>query len=445
MKTTLYKRGALWASSYNQRTESLTPAMNNTLHRLADLLLDVVFLVEEGGRIAYVNPACTAVFGYLPDEMIGRQILDFIHPGDLQRTVAEMGQVAAGLHRTGFENRYLRKDGSVVHIMWTARWSHEDRLRIGVARDISERKLAEQRQAGMLALSMAAHGAESLDALFASFHAILLESMPLSGLAAVLDPGARVIYAAALPGAGGAVPDTSRWFAEPMSTPGMKFGELRFDVERAGILSAQDRDVLQFAAAQAATVIERLALHADLAYAARFDELTGLPNRRLFQDRMQSAFARSRRERTRGALLFIDLDEFKRVNDEHGHAVGDQLLQSVARRIVTCVRECDTVARLGGDEFVALLENVDNMAQAEAVAAKIHKAIGKPLQLAGVRLQAGASIGIALYPEHGDAADHLMRYADQAMYVCKAAHKAEKAEKAEKAAQRCTRQSNIEA
>ncbi|MRV72804.1 diguanylate cyclase [Duganella sp. FT92W] len=402
--------------------------MNNTLHRLADLLLDVVFLVEEGGRIVYVNPACTAVFGYQPDEMIGRQILDFIHPGDLQRTVAEMAQVARGRPGFGFENRYLRKDGSVAHIMWSARWSDEDQLRIGVARDISERKLAEQRLAGMLALSTAAQGAESLEALFVAFHGILLELMPLRGLAAVLDPGARVAYAAAMPGvdgAAGAPPDTSRWFAEPMSTPGMKFGELRFDVEHAAVLSAHDRDVLQFAAAQAATVIERLALHADLAYAARYDELTGLPNRRLFQDRMQSAFARSRRDRSRGALLFIDLDDFKRVNDDYGHAIGDQLLQAVARRIVSCVRECDTVARLGGDEFVALLENVDTMEQAQAVVAKIHQAIGKPLPLAGVRMQAAASIGIALYPEHGDATDHLMRYADQAMYACKAAHKAE--------------------
>jgi len=401
--------------------------MNNTLHRLADLLLDVVFLVEEDGRIAYVNPACTAVFGYQPEEMIGRQILDFIHPADLRRTMAEMGKVAAGRPAFGFENRYLRKDGSVAHIHWTARWSEGDQLRIGVAHDISERKMAEQRLAGMLALSTAAHGAQSQDALFAAFHAILLELMPLRGMAVVLDPGARVAYAAASPGCGGAALDTSCWLAEPISTPGMKFGELRFDVERAGILSAHDRDVLQFAAAQAATVIERLALHADLAYAARYDELTGLPNRRLFQDRLQSAFARSRRDRLRGALLFIDLDDFKRVNDDYGHAVGDQLLQSVANRIVTCVRECDTVARIGGDEFVALLENVDSMAQAEAVAAKIHKMIGKPLPLGGVRLQAGASIGIALYPEHGDAADQLMRYADQAMYACKAAHKADKA------------------
>src|SRR5581483_3597533 len=95
--------------------------MDNTLPRLADLLLDAVFLVEEGGRVVFVNPACTAIFGYRPEEMIGRLLLDFIHPDDRERTVAEMKHVVNGLTRTGFENRYLRKDFSVAHIMWSAR------------------------------------------------------------------------------------------------------------------------------------------------------------------------------------------------------------------------------------------------------------------------------------------------------------------------------------
>ena len=90
--------------------------MIGTWRLLADQLLDAVFLVEEGGRIAYVNPACTDIFGYLPAEMTGRQVLDFIHPADLQRTVTEMQHVVGGRPRVGFENRYLCKDGSVAHI-----------------------------------------------------------------------------------------------------------------------------------------------------------------------------------------------------------------------------------------------------------------------------------------------------------------------------------------
>jgi len=396
--------------------------MTDALERLPDLLLDAVFMVEEGGRIAFVNPACQAIFGYAPEEMIGRVILDFIHPDDKDRTLAEMGHVLNGRPGLGFENRYLRKDGSVAHIMWTARWSAQDRLRIGVARDVSERKLAEQRQAGMLALATAAHAAETLPELFRAFDEILRGLLPLRGMVAVLQPGERVAYASAPDGA--VPPDAASWHHVTLSASAIAFGELRLDLQRPGALSAQEIDLLEFTAGQAGAVIERLALHADLAHAARYDELTGLPNRRLFQDRILSAIARCRRGQSRGALLFIDLDDFKQVNDEHGHLVGDQLLQAIARRITSCVREADTVARIGGDEFVALLENVADQTQAEAVAGKIRQVISTALVLSGRTLQPHASIGIALYPEHGEVIDQLMRHADQAMYAAKAIRKA---------------------
>jgi diguanylate cyclase (GGDEF)-like protein/PAS domain S-box-containing protein len=396
--------------------------MTNALHRLPELLLDAVFMVDEGGRIVFVNPACRAIFGYAPEEMIGRVILDFIHPDDKDRTVGEMGQVLNGRPGLGFENRYVRKDGSVAHIMWTARWSAEHRLRIGVARDISERTLAEQRQGGMLALATVAHGAQTLPELFLAFEEIQRGLLPLRGMAVVLQPGDRLAYASAQ--AGAAMPGAAGWHHVTLSASGIAFGEMRLDLAVRTALSAREIDLLEFTAGQAGAVIERLALHADLAHAARYDELTGLPNRRLFQDRILSAIARCRRGQSRGALLFIDLDDFKQVNDEHGHVVGDQLLQAIARRITSCVREADTVARIGGDEFVALLENVADLAQAEAVAGKIRQVIATPLVLAGQTLLPHASVGIALYPEHGEVIDQLMRHADQAMYAAKAARKA---------------------
>ncbi|KQV44854.1 diguanylate cyclase domain-containing protein [Duganella sp. Root336D2] len=396
--------------------------MTDALERLPELLLDAVFMVDEGGRIVFVNPACRAIFGYAPEEMIGRIILDFIHPDDKNKTVAEMGHVLLGRDGLGFENRYLRKDGSVAHIMWTARWSPQDRLRIGVARDISERKLAEQRQAGMLALATAAHGAETLPELFCAFDQILQGLLPLRGMAVVLQPGERLVYSST---PGGTAPlDAAGWHHLSLSASGIAFGEMQLDLGRTGTLSAKEIDLLEFTAGQAGAVIERLALHADLAHAARYDELTGLPNRRLFQDRILSAIARCRRGQSRGALLFIDLDDFKQVNDEHGHVAGDQLLHAIARRITSCVREADTVARIGGDEFVALLENVADQAQAEALARKIQQVIATPLVLAGRTVRPHASIGIALYPEHGEVIDQLMRHADQAMYASKAARKA---------------------
>ena len=397
--------------------------MEQTLNRLADLMLDVVFLVREDGVIAFVNPASSLLLGYTPQEMMGRSLRDFIHPDDLSRTVAEMGQVMGGRPSAGFENRYLRKDGSVVHFMWNAYWSPSEKLRIGVARDISERKRAEERQAAMLRLSTAAHGAESMVALFSALEQALQPILALHGLAAVLEPDARLVYLSHA----AVLADTTGWHVVPLATPGACFGQLRLNLVAPSLLETSERELLEFAASQAAAAIERFALQSELARAARYDELTGLPNRRLFQDRIQSAFARCRRGHTGGALLFIDLDDFKVVNDRHGHALGDLLLQAVARRISACVREADTVARLGGDEFVALLEEVDDHAQAEAVANKIHKAIALVEELSGVRVQPRASIGIALYPLHGDAIDQLLRHADQAMYVSKAQRKAQHA------------------
>ncbi|MYM21050.1 diguanylate cyclase [Duganella sp. FT135W] len=391
--------------------------MEKTLQDLAALLLDVVFLVREDGQIAFVNPACTAVLGYAPDEMIGRVIQDFIHPDDLLRTRTEMAQVASGRPGYGFENRYLRKDGAAIHFQWTAFWSVQDKLRIGVARDISERKRSEARQAALLALSTAAHQADSPASMFSAFDLTLRDLLPLRRLAVVLEPDGRLAYLS--DGAGWA--ETDHWHAVTMSTPGAAFGQLR--LELAGGLQAVEHELLQFAASQAAAAIERFALQADLAHAARYDELTGLPNRRLFQDRMRLALARSRRDQVGGAVLFIDLDDFKSVNDQHGHAVGDQLLRTVAQRIKSCVREADTVARLGGDEFVVLLEEVGSLPQVQRVADKIRKTLAAPLALGGVALPVSASIGLAMYPQQGEAMDDLMRHADQAMYAAKALRK----------------------
>jgi diguanylate cyclase (GGDEF)-like protein/PAS domain S-box-containing protein len=398
--------------------------MEKTLHDLAGLLLDVVFLVKEDGQIAFVNPACTTVLGYAPDEMIGRVIQDFIHPDDLPRTRTEMAEVAGGRPGYGFENRYLRKDGAAIHFQWTAYWSPQDKLRIGVARDISERKRGEARQAALLALSTAAHQSDSLQSMFSAFDATLRALLPVRRLAAVLEPDDRLTYLS--DGAGWA--ETDGWHTVPMSTPGAAFGQLRLDLNDTYMLQSAEHELLQFAATQAAAAIERFALQADLAHAARYDELTGLPNRRLFQDRMRLALARSRRGHVGGAVLFIDLDDFKCINDQHGHAAGDQLLQTVAQRIKGCVREADTVARLGGDEFVVLLEEVSSLAKVQKVADKICKALAAPLVLAGVALPASASIGMAMYPQQGEVMDDLMRHADQAMYAVKAQRKASQAQ-----------------
>lgn len=153
---------------------------------------------------------------------------------------------------------------------------------------------------------------------------------------------------------------------------------------------------------------------------AYFDNLTGLPNRRMFLERLEQATALALREKQQLALLFLDLDRFKDINDTLGHDGGDQLLKAVSKRLHDCVRQADTVARLGGDEFVIVLHTVHSQEQVESVAKKILAAFGHPFHIGGRELYSSTSIGIALCPEDGRDTDALIRHADAAMYTAKA-------------------------
>jgi diguanylate cyclase (GGDEF)-like protein/PAS domain S-box-containing protein len=170
-------------------------------------------------------------------------------------------------------------------------------------------------------------------------------------------------------------------------------------------------------------MVERL-----LAQQALSDALTGLPNKRHFGDRLGQALAHARRRDARGALLFIDLDDFKPVNDRLGHAAGDAVLAEVATRLTACVRAGDTVARVGGDEFAVLMEDVTGPAEAEAVAARIVACLGAAFRLPEGEASISCSIGIAFFPEQGVDATALLRVADGAMYRAKQAGKGRSAQ-----------------
>ena len=158
-----------------------------------------------------------------------------------------------------------------------------------------------------------------------------------------------------------------------------------------------------------------------LSYLARYDPLTGLINRFLFSDRLESAIVRARRDESLVALMFLDLDDFKAVNDHYGHATGDALLKQVAKRIVASVRETDSVGRIGGDEFTVILETGSRLEDAGQVATKILDAVAEPYLVGNREMRVTASIGIAMYPLDGDDSQSLLRDADIAMYSAKAA------------------------
>ena len=427
-----------------------------------DLLLDAVCAVDKQGRFLFVSAACERIFGYTPDELIGRSMIELVHPADRQRTLAAAGEIMDGDPKHNFENRYLRKDGSVAHISWSARWSEVDQLRIAVARDITERKQAESRQAALYAISEAAHAAEDLLALFKRVHLLIGEWLPALNFSVALydehcaqlnfpyhvddhelqpeQPGtvigrlcAQVIRSGQpmllTPDSADATPDFAElvaeqnapcWLGVPLNSKNGTIGALIVKSLAGGErYTEQDKELLQYVCAQVATAIERQQLHARLKRMAQYDQLTQLPNRELLRDRLRAALADARTLHGHMALLYVDLDRFKQVNDTHGHAVGDMLLQTVANRLKGCVRETDTVARIGGDEFVVLLHSVHTADDPDSVARKIRQVLAQPMRLDGHDLWIESSIGVARFPEHGEEEQQLFRHADQAMYAAK--------------------------
>ena len=434
-------------------TDSCAP-----LASVIDLLLDAICVVDAQGNFVYVSAACERIFGYTPQEMLGKRMIEMVYPEDRARTIAAASEVMADQPLLHFENRYVRKDGGIVHIMWSACWSTDNKLRIGVARDITQRKQSEAMQAALYSISEAAHGAKDLAALYQQIHLTIAQLLPVDDFIVAIrntasgeltypyqalavdssappsEPAASLCFsvlhgahpvrfnAESLPALTlplNAADAGAWWLGVPLGSNEGVIGALLLK-SGAAPYTEKDQELLQFVSTQVVTAIERTRLYARLQRMAQYDELTGLPNRACFSDRLDTALARVRRNGGRVALIYVDLDRFKQVNDAYGHGGGDQLLRAVADRLTHCVRDTDTVARLGGDEFVVLLDSIAEPEDAHLVVDKVRSAFNQPVLIAEHSLEIGVSIGTALYPEDGDAEAQLLKQADERMYLMKA-------------------------
>lgn len=202
-------------------------------------------------------------------------------------------------------------------------------------------------------------------------------------------------------------------------------GELLVELNAMGVYAQNNAGQKEFVGTlgSARDITERKRSEERISYQAYHDLLTRLPNRLLFADRMTQALAHATRSKTRIAVIFIDLDSFKEINDTYGHTVGDRILQQVAGSILKCIRAEDTVSRFGGDEFSLLLVNMTSLEDATVVAEKILAAVRMPWTVDGHDIRLSASMGIALYPEGGETIDALLHSADIAMYHAKGAGK----------------------
>lgn len=425
--------------------DAMPPTFPASLDAYAGLLLDAICIVDSEGRFLHVSAAGERIFGYTAAEMAGRPMIELVYAEDRERTLRTVDDIMQHKPQPHFENRYVRKDGQLVHIMWSARWSPEEQVRIAVARDVTARKQAEARQAALYAISEVAHAACDLPTLNRKIKDTLATLLPIDVFAIALcdGPGGDVRLDCLLGDAGEqgagvqarcralvqqerACPSpegmsladgSENWLGVTLNSQQGISGALlvqRYGTQR--IYNGDDLQLLQYVSTQVAAAIERQRMLERLQRSAFYDPLSGLPNRALFHDRMQSALLRARREQGLLALLFIDLDRFKEVNDEFGHATGDLLLEKVARRLERGIRACDTLARIGGDEFAILLEGMDLPQQAEVVIAKIRHAFLLPFELAGRSFIITPSIGMAQYPMHGSDEKQLLVHADRAMY-----------------------------
>jgi diguanylate cyclase (GGDEF)-like protein len=210
---------------------------------------------------------------------------------------------------------------------------------------------------------------------------------------------------------------------EKLSTLRSNLGQIREHFRTSGASGDLEIGALQLV--QTALHAERVAEAAtarlsELAWLSHRDPLTNLPNRALMLDRLENAIALARRQGSQFAVLFLDLDNFKRINDTLGHAIGDEALKLVARRLRSTLRESDTVSRYGGEEFVVLLPNISCATDAEVIAQSLQNALASPSRAGPYRLELSASIGVSTYPEDGEDAQSLVGRADAAMYRAKA-------------------------
>jgi diguanylate cyclase (GGDEF)-like protein/PAS domain S-box-containing protein len=445
-----------------------------TLRQVTDALQDVVVMTDAAYRITFVTPSLRSVLGLEPDEIPGHSICELFEPQyhEVIRGVLE------GDHDAAVEARGAHALGHDVWLEVTARRVADNDGTVLAARDVTQRvrnRKALQREVAyrrtLVELTSDMLSAELDERFYQQLMERAIELVPdAEGGSMVLwdDDLERYRFVAArgfdlealrrirltpeqldrshpprveririhevhgrldgetveLFSKAGRLADIRMTLSVPISAGGRARGFLNLDnFHDDDAFGPEAIEVAEALAVQVGLAFQRLRLEASLReeraryqHLAGHDPLTDLPNRRLFQDRLNQALTRAARRSTRVGLIYVDLDDFKRVNDEHGHAAGDELLRTVARRLAATVRGEDTVARLGGDEFAVVLAEIAGPDDAAAVGDKLRAAMSAPFDLDDAQLHVRASVGQAVHPDDGADDEALMRAADAAMY-----------------------------
>jgi diguanylate cyclase (GGDEF)-like protein/PAS domain S-box-containing protein len=388
------------------------------LRAVLEGLPDATVASGRDGRIVFANSQAEALFGYVQDELVGKPV-KCLWPERLRdRYTANMELYFATHHPIRFSTRAdgLRRDGSEFEgeMSWGIVETEAGPLLLAIGRDVSAQRevVAQLQRQSRQAAAVAALGERALagaDVGDLAEEAIerMCETLPLKR-AAIARDGVTL----ACSGEGGA-----NGLVFEMRTGDDVFGELEVVLERE--LGADEESFLRGIANVLATAMGRLRSDERMRWEALHDPLTGLANRALCRERLIHALARTGRDEGSACVLFVDLDDFKTVNDLYGHAAGDALLIALARRLVATVRPADTVARLGGDEFVIVCEDIDERT-AIALGHRLAEAIHEPMEVDALEHRLSASIGIALGAAGRRDPDALLADADAAAYRAKA-------------------------
>ncbi len=382
----------------------------------------------ESDRV-YFAPAFKTLLGYAPDDPAfdGFQFREALHPADRERAIAAVRASIEHGRPFDAEYRLRRKDGSFVWVHGRGRAFRDAAGKVryfaGAIADISERRAAEER------LRQAATVFENAqEALMITDHRrrIIAVNPAFTAITGYAEDQVTARTPEFLHSSEEDAALHERIW-EILQTKGEWRGEIRARRKSGEPFPAwftvnavrDERGVVSHYVAAFTDITPVKRFEQQLAHLAHHDPLTGLPNRLLLSARLAHAIERARRERTLLAVLFLDLDHFKRINDRLGHPTGDALLQAVARRLRAALREEDTIARLGGDEFIVLLEGLHEAAAAGRMAEKILRRIAEPFDIVDHGLRVTVSIGVSLFPRDGGDPETLLRNADAAMYRAK--------------------------
>jgi len=399
---------------------------------LAEQSSDIIVVVNRKGIITYENHAIERVLGFKAEERIGASFFDLIHPDDLKFLI----DVAATFVRDKnarilqSEVRLRHRDGNWrIFEVTASSLINNTKIEGGIVnlRDITERKqmektlrqseekyrtILENIQEGYFEVDLTGNFTFFNDSLCRNLGYSKEELMGMNNRQYTDKEHSKKLFQAFNKVYNTGEPTEFDWQI-------IRKDETKRYVEASVLLQKDSSGKPMGFRGIVHDVTERKQIEQQLNHMATHDVLTGLPNRMLFIDRLEVALAQSKRNRHKLAVMMLDLDHFKDINDTLGHMVGDQLLKEVGYRLSGLVRQSDTVARLGGDEFIILLSDIERMEDSVGIAEIVLKAFGQPFACGNHKLTSSTSIGIAVYPDDGNDIDSLLKKSDVAMYFVK--------------------------